>query len=261
MNDADFLNHTADILMGLPTVEAVTLGGSRAQGTNRPDSDWDLAIYYRGPFDPASLEAVGWPGEVCAVGAWGGGVYNGGAWLTIDGRAVDVHYRDLDVIEHEMNEAEAGRFRVELLMFHLVGIPTYLVVAEMAINTVLRGQLPRPNYPEALQATAPEAWLGNAELLFGYAASNHAPYGRITQVAGMIAQAASCSAHAVLAARGEWVTNEKSLLSRAGLRTVDDIVAGLSSDPEALAAAVQEAQRLCQEATRSALSERTPAGR
>lgn len=47
--DQAFLDTTADRLAALPTVRAVTLGGSRAQGTERPDSDWDLAIYYRAP--------------------------------------------------------------------------------------------------------------------------------------------------------------------------------------------------------------------
>ncbi|MER5391250.1 nucleotidyltransferase domain-containing protein, partial [Saccharopolyspora sp. NPDC002686] len=31
----------------------------------------------------------------------------------------------------------------------------------------------------------------------------------------------------VLAARGEWVTNEKRLLAKAGLRAVDEVIAGL----------------------------------
>jgi predicted nucleotidyltransferase len=35
-------------LAGVPGVAAVVLGGSRAAGTHRPDSDWDLGIYYRG---------------------------------------------------------------------------------------------------------------------------------------------------------------------------------------------------------------------
>lgn len=81
-------------------------------------------------------------------------MFNGGAWLTIDGRRVDVHYRDLDVVEHELAEAEEGRFRVEPLLFHLAGIPTYLIVAELAVNRVLRGELPRPaSYPEKRGST------------------------------------------------------------------------------------------------------------
>ncbi|MEU0998957.1 nucleotidyltransferase domain-containing protein [Streptomyces tibetensis] len=243
--DHTFLAATADRLAALPAVEAVTLGGSRAQGTERPDSDWDLAVYYRGAFDPADLRAVGWEGEVCELGAWGGGVFNSGAWLTIEGRSVDVHYRDLDVVEHEAAEAEAGRFRVEPLMFHLAGIPTYLLVAELAVNRVLRGELPHPGaYPRALRESAPAHWHGTAAATLAYAKAGHAPKGAVTQVAGAIALAATQTAHAVLAARGEWVTNEKGLLARAGLRQVDAVIGDLTDDPAALTRAVTDTETL-----------------
>jgi predicted nucleotidyltransferase len=245
LSDPAFLDATAGRLAALPTVQAVALGGSRAQGTHKPDSDWDLAVYYRGPFDPADLRAHGWEGEVSEVGGWGGGVFNGGAWLTIDGRRVDVHYRDLDVVERELAEAEEGRFRVEPLMFHLAGIPSYLIVAELAINRVLRGELPRPDgYPEKLRASAAERWHGTAEGTLAYAKANHAPAGRLTEVAGTLATAAVQAGHGVLAARGEWVTNEKRLLERAGLRGVDEIVGRLRTDPETLLRAIVDAEAL-----------------
>lgn len=202
-SDAAFLDTTADRLAALPGVRAVALGGSRAQGTARPDSDWDLAVYYRGAFDPADLRAVGWEGEVSEIGGWGGGVFNGGAWLTIDQRRVDVHYRDLEVVERELAEAEEGRFRVEPLLFHLAGIPSYLIVAELAINRVLRGELPRPAaYPEKLRTSAAERWHGTARATLAYAKANHAPAGRLTEVAGALATAAVQAGHGVLAARG-----------------------------------------------------------
>ncbi|MEU6036535.1 nucleotidyltransferase domain-containing protein [Actinomadura sp. NPDC047616] len=243
-DDQAFLDGLADLLAALPAVRAVTLGGSRAQGTHRPDSDWDLAVYYRGGFDPDDLRALGLPGEVSEVGEWGGGVFNGGAWLTVDGRRVDVHYRDLDVVEHQLAEAREGRFHIEPLMFHLAGIPSYLVVGELALNRVLRGELPRPEYPAALRAAAPRRWRANAQLTLAYAKANHAPHGRLTEVSGALATAAMQSAHAVLAARGEWVTNEKTLLGRAGLRDVDRIVAGLAPDPASLTRAIEEAETL-----------------
>ncbi|MFF3983197.1 nucleotidyltransferase domain-containing protein [Streptomyces sp. NPDC001797] len=244
-DDQTFLTATTTRLAALPTVRAVALGGSRAQGTHRPDSDWDLAVYYRGAFDPADLRAIGWEGEVSEVGGWGGGVFNGGAWLTVDGRRVDVHYRDLDVVEHELAEAEEGRFRVETLLFHLAGIPSYLVVAELAVNRVLSGTLPRPvAYPERLRATAPGRWRGTARATLGYAKANHAPHGRLTEVAGAVATAALQAGHAVLAARGEWVTNEKRLLERAGMREVDDILGGLRAESGELFRAVAEAELL-----------------
>ncbi|MEU2596882.1 nucleotidyltransferase domain-containing protein [Streptomyces hirsutus] len=253
--DQAFLDTTADRLAALPGVRAVTLGGSRAQGTERPDSDWDLAVHYRGEgaFDPDDLRAVGWEGEVSDIGGWGGGVFNGGAWLTIDGRRVDVHYRDLDVVEHALAEAEQGRFRVEPLMFHLAGIPTYLLVAELAINKVLRGELPRPAvYPPALRETAPPRWYGTATATLAYAKAGHAPKGAVTQVAGAVAVAATQTAHAVTAARGEWVTNEKGLVERAGLTDVDALTEGLTRSPDALVRAVTAAEALFRRAVETA---------
>jgi hypothetical protein len=244
VSDPEFLTEVADALAGLPAVRAVALGGSRAQGTQRPDSDWDLAIYYRGDFPVQSLRDLGWRGEISEIGGWGGGVFNGGAWLSIDGRRVDIHYRDLDSIEHELAESRAGRFRIEPLLFHLAGIPTYLVVAELAVNRVLRGTLPRPSYPEPLRRSAPRAWSARAEMGLDYALRNHAPRGRVTLVAGSIAVAATQLAHAVLAARGEWVTNEKLILDRAGLRGVDEVVAGLTAEERVLADAVLAARDL-----------------
>lgn len=242
-SDEDFLDRTADRLAALPGVHAVTLGGSRAQGTERPDSDWDLALYYRGSFDPGDLRALGWEGEVCGIGDWGGGVFNGGAWLTVEGRRVDIHYRDLAAAEHELAEAEAGRFRVEPLMFHLVGIPTYLIVAELAVNRVLRGDTPRPRtYPPALRASAPPHWSGVADATLAYARVGHAPRGALAQVAGAVAVAATCAAHAVMAARGEWVTNEKGLLQRAGLGGIDELVTRLTATPDTLVQGVTEAE-------------------
>ncbi|MEU9592435.1 nucleotidyltransferase domain-containing protein [Streptomyces sp. NPDC048219] len=244
VTDQAFLATTADRLAALPAVRAVALGGSRAQGTHRPASDWDLAVYYRGAFDPDDLRALGWPGEVSGIGEWGGGVFNGGAWLTIDERRVDVHYRDLDVVERETAEAEAGRFAVEPLMFHLAGIPTYLMVAELAVNEVLRGELPRPAYPEALRVTAPAHWYGAATATLAYAKAGHAPRGALTQVAGAIALAATQTAHAVLAARGQWVTNEKGLVERAGLGGTDVLMAELLPEPAALARSVTHTEML-----------------
>jgi predicted nucleotidyltransferase len=244
MDDLEFTDHVADALASLPAVEAVALGGSRARGTQRPGSDWDFAVYYRGGFDPGELRALEWPGEVSEIGEWGGGVFNGGAWLTVDGRRTDVHYRDLDVVEHELAEARQGRFHREQLMFHLAGIPSYLVVAELALNQVLRGRLPRPSFPQALRSNASAQWRETARATLSYAEDHGAPRGGRTEVVGAIAVAAMQQAHAVLASRGIWATNEKTLLDRAGLRGIDDVTAGAGSRPEELAAAVEEARAL-----------------
>ena len=241
MDDDAFLAYVGERLGELPAVEAVTLGGSRAEGTHRPDSDWDFSVYYRGHFDPQALRDTGWPGEVFEVGGWSKGVFNGGAWLEIDGRRVDVHYRDLAVIEHELSEAREGRFHIEPLMFHLAGIPSYLIVAELAINRVLRGDMPRPDFPPLLRELAPTVWMDRARMTLGYARTAYVKGGLVTEMAGAIAAAAAMTGHAVLAARGEWITNEKRLLERAGLRFIDELVMGLRAEAASLDSSINQA--------------------
>jgi hypothetical protein len=245
VSDEAFAAYVGQRLGTVPRTAAVTLGGSRADGTSRADSDWDFSLYYRGAFDPAGIRALGWAGEVFPVGGWGGGVFNGGAWLTVDGRRVDVHYRDLDEVEYHLAEARAGRFRVERLLFHLVGIPTYLLVAELAVRHVLYGDLPSVDeYPEALRQSAPVHWVTEARQTLGYARTAYAPAGQVAQTAGAIAAALACAAHGVLAARGQWITNEKRLIDRAGLLHGDTVLTALGATPESLVQAVDDAQAL-----------------
>jgi hypothetical protein len=248
LDDGPFCGYVAGQLKALPGVEAVALGGSRAAGTNRLDSDWDFAVYYRRGFSPESLRALGWPGRVFEIGGWGGGVFNGGAWLQVEGRQVDVHYRDLGDVEQELAHARAGRFGIERLLFHLAGIPTYIVVAELALNRVLSGDLEHPAYPDPLRAAAPRRWWGDAQATLDYGRAAYAGRGKLTETAGTIAVAAVQAAHAVLAAAGQWVTNEKTLVDRAGLRGLDEILAGLAPGPGRLTRAVDGARELLQEA-------------
>jgi hypothetical protein len=246
VNDAELIDAVGGRLHALRGVAAVSLGGSRAAGTAQPDSDWDLAIYYHGQFDPSQLRAIGWPGTVFGVGEWGGGVFNGGAWLDIDGRRVDVHYRDLERVNHELGESVDGRFAIEPLAFHLAGVPTYILIAELAGNVVVRGVLPKPaEYPEALRRSARKVWWSRAEEALGYARTAHAPAGRATPCLGLLAQAALQAAHAVAAARGIWVTNDKTLWDRAGIPGVDAALARPGRDPEALTAVVNDVAARC----------------
>ncbi|HEX6674260.1 MAG TPA: nucleotidyltransferase domain-containing protein [Actinomycetes bacterium] len=240
IDDGQFAELIAERTAAIPGVLAVTLGGSRAQGGHRPDSDWDFGLYYRRRLDPDDVRALGWPGTVFAPGEWGGGVMNGGAWLTIDGRRVDLIYRDLDEVEHHVAEAEQGRFEVEQLPFYLAGIPTYVVVGELAIARVLVGALPRPGFPTVLRERAARYWSAAARLSLGYAEDVYAARGDALGCAGTLARAVVEAAHGRLAARGEWALNEKHVVARAGLDGLIPLFARLGSTPEALRGAVEE---------------------
>jgi hypothetical protein len=56
----------------------------------------------------------------------------------------------------------------------------------------------------------------------------------------------------VLAARGEWITNEKTLLTRAGLRQVDELIAAARPDEGALRELVDRTSETCRDALREA---------
>jgi predicted nucleotidyltransferase len=71
----------------VPGVLAVTLGGSRASGTHRPDSDRDFSLYYRDSIDVGAIRTLGYPGTVSEPGEWAYPM-NGGAWLTVEGTKV-----------------------------------------------------------------------------------------------------------------------------------------------------------------------------
>lgn len=225
----------------------MALGGSRVYGDPGPETDWDFSVYYRRTFNPDDLRAVGWPGEVSEIGAWGGGVFNGGAWLTVDGRQVDVHYRDLEEVDRVRREAEVGVFQIEPLMFHVAGIPSYILLAELAEGSCVRGALPLPAFPEALREGASRMWGERAELLFSYADTGHAAGGRLLQAIGMTAEAVTCAAHAILADEGRWVTNEKRILALAGLADVDELLRSVRLTEDGIVLLMRDMQDRCRQ--------------
>lgn len=243
------LGPVADALQRLPGVEAVALGGSRAQGTSRPDSDWDVAVYYHEGFDPEAIRQLGWPGQLSDLGGWGP-IFNGGGKLAVDGQMIDIHYRDLGLIDQIHDAACRGEFTIEPLLFHQAGLPSYILLAELGIGTTLRGQLPQWDYPEALRSSAPGIWWEHAALTLLYAEEGHARHGRVAQCAGLLSEAACRTAHAILAHCGEWVTNEKQLLSKAGLQGIDRVVTQLAPEPTSLLQAAAQARALLVSAAR-----------
>jgi len=199
---------------------AVTLGGSRATNTAVEGSDWDFGLYYRGRLDPADVRAMGWQGRVFAPGEWGR-IVNGGAWLTIDGSKVDLIYRDIDEVLRWTSAAEGGDFEIHREVGYVAGIATYVLAGELALGKVLSGELPRPRFPQQLRQTAPAAWsrLAAGALQF---AEVHADRGDRVACLANLCQAVLAAAQGRLAAAGEWVLNEKRLVQRARLGSIQD---------------------------------------
>ncbi len=96
---------------------ALVLGGSRARGTAHPSSDYDLGLYYEAgvPLDVNELRTaitslVDDPAKAALTdfGGWGPWT-NGGGWLFISGRKVDLLYRDLARVRAVIAECRAGQ--------------------------------------------------------------------------------------------------------------------------------------------------------
>ncbi|WP_446216943.1 nucleotidyltransferase domain-containing protein [Micromonospora sp. IBHARD004] len=131
----------ADRLQEVDGVVAVALGGSRARCEHRPDSDWDLGLYYRGALDVAALREVAAAVaddevELTAPGGWGPWV-DGGGWLRIGGVAVDWIYRDLDRVHRSWADCRAGRYQVGVQAGHPLGFYSHAYAGEVALCQVL----------------------------------------------------------------------------------------------------------------------------
>ncbi|GGY99468.1 nucleotidyltransferase domain-containing protein [Streptomyces nitrosporeus] len=209
----------------VPGVRAVALGGSRARGTHRPDSDWDLGIYYRGGLDVAGLTALasafqGGPVEVAGPGGWGPWV-DGGAWLTVDGVAVDWILRDLDRVESVWSDCRNGRFEVGVQPGHPLGFWSPCYAGEVALGRVLADpsqeltglQKEMRRYPEPLRRSLAEAaW----EAEFSVAAARKsAPAGDTLHVALCLSRAFGILAQSLHAHHRTWCLNEKGALAAA----------------------------------------------
>lgn len=220
------LTGLADRLVGVPGVVAVLLGGSRARGTHRPDSDVDLGVYYRPPLDVTALGALarevdGPDATVTATGAWGPWV-DGGAWLSVDGVAVDWIYRDVDRVQQAWLQAREGRVAWQAQVGHPLGVLDVLYAGEVALGIVLAdptGELTglqeqARTFPERLAQTLVRR-LPEASFTIGIARKAVARCD-VVYVAGCLFRALGVCAFALHAHAGRWVLNEKGAIAAAG---------------------------------------------
>lgn len=218
---ADRLQGMARDVCAVEGIRAVALGGSRARGTNRPDSDLDLGLYYDGDLDVRALEelATRWTGSTTSIvpGGWGAWV-DGGAWLHVDGTPVDWILRDVRRVDEQCDRAVRGQFSFQPQAGHPLGFLDVSYAGEVAtcvplcdeegLLAALRARV--TPYPEALRtAMLRELWQVDF-LLDG--AQKGAKAGDTAYVALCAASAAMLVAHGWHAFSRRWVTNEKGLV-------------------------------------------------
>src|SRR5215813_10490232 len=115
-NDEVLIGRLVRAFGGVPGVRAIVLGGSRARREATAHSDYDVGLYYEAdnPIDTGRLAkaAMLLPGaassSVTAIGEWGPWI-NGGAWLTVEGRRVDLLYRCIDKVRGVIDACCVGQ--------------------------------------------------------------------------------------------------------------------------------------------------------
>jgi hypothetical protein len=222
-------------LMGVPGAVAVTRE-EPSMRPGRPGGEPAYVLYYRGTLDAGELRKLAPEGEVAKPGL-GDRPTDGGATLTIEGRRVDVILRNLDAVEHCVAEASEGRFEIEAVDGWVAGMPTYVLLGELATSVALAGELPRPEFPAALRKSATHRWYDAAACALEVAESL-ALRGDVAGCAGLLAKAALATAEARLAERGEWVLGEGGIVRRAGLGRTEVILASTGDRPLDLGRAV-----------------------
>jgi|WetSurSiteA1Bulk_404760.scaffolds.fasta_scaffold25111_2 predicted nucleotidyltransferase len=259
------------ILNQVSGIEAIVLGGSRARGTYTLESDVDLGLYYHptAPIDTKQLNQIATEMDddhrkdlVTEPGGWGPWI-NGGGWLTIQGQAVDLIYRDLYKVTRVILEALDGRFEMAYQPGHPQGFPSYIYLSEVALciplwephNTIRGLKLKTSPYPPRLKHAIIDRFWWEA----GFSLKNaqkSIKTGDVAYAAGCCFRCVACLAQTLFAVNEQYWMNEKGALSiAAGFKSVpdglDERVATafelLNRTPEGIAVAIETLQKLLEE--------------
>lgn len=225
-NDITELIETiTDKLAVISGIKAIVLGGSRADNSNRPDSDIDLGIYYdnQNEFDLEAIKSLANKlndtsnPTVTPLGGWGKWV-NGGAWLTIKQQRVDFLYRDLNFVTQTIHDCKKGIKQSDFYQQPPFGFHSYIYCAEIQTckilfdpeNIIANLKLEVKEYPKALRKAIVDGFLWDAEFSLGHCKKS-AERGEILIVAGCLTKIASDFIQVLYALNNTYFIGEKKL--------------------------------------------------
>lgn len=166
-------------------IVGIVLGGSRATNTHSKDSDYDIGIYYdedKGfnihDIDPIAtqLDDESRSDLVSDIGGWGPWV-NAGAWMTVDGQAVDIIFRDIHRVAHEIQNGLNGKISSHYHAGHPHAFLNIMYMGELAVSQILFDEMNQLKklkektqpYPKALKETIINHFIFEADFAYEHA--------------------------------------------------------------------------------------------
>ena len=247
------------------------LGGSRARGTHSETSDIDLGIYYypASALDLIELARVASEIDdehrvnlVTGVGGWGPWI-NGGGWLKVDRRSVDLLYRDLDKVSRVIADSCEGRFEIAYQPGHPHAFKSYIYLSEVALcqplwdphGTVARLKGKTQPYPPRLKRAIIDAfwWETDFSLKIGQKSMSR---GDVAYAAGCCFRCVACLAQTLFAINEQYWMNEKGAVALASgfqaspaqfSERVQSVFEQLKGSAQAIGAGIETLQALVDE--------------
>jgi hypothetical protein len=217
----------AKALIQVAGVQAVVLGGSNCTGTATEFSDLDIGVYYGDGLDVQRMSEVMTllddthrEGLLNKPGEWGKWI-NGGAWLTVEGRKVDILLRDTSLVASVIDDCQQGHVTVDFKAGHPFGFVNAIYMGEVKYCIPLKdpqhvmGGLKRLAEPisKAYRDAASGWFLWEAEFS-GMTGRSSIAKKDIVYASGALFKGILCLTQALVAANGEILLNEKGALKR-----------------------------------------------
>ncbi len=219
------LQQMVDRLKPVHGLRAIVLGGSYASGSERPDSDIDIGLYYdeNQPLDIDQIRSIASllndaPNPtVTDLGGWGTWV-NGGAWLTIGGQRVDFLYRNIDFVSSTIDDCNAGNVRSDYWQQPAYGFHSFMYCTETAIccplydpdQVIERLKAKVAQYSPHLKQAIIKNFLWSARFTLD-TTSKPASRGEVYLVTGCLARTIHCLVQVLYALNETYYLSEKKL--------------------------------------------------
>jgi hypothetical protein len=272
---AALLDEVTEALRAVPGVAALALGGSHARGTQTPESDLDIGLYYcqETPFSTENIREIarryspGADPTVTDFYEWGPFV-NGGAWIANPVCKIDFLYGNLDQLDEIVATAQQGEWRHNFDQKPPFGFRTVTTLGEIhyckplhdAKKLLVPLKARVAHFPPTLKKTIVQDVLWAAEFSF-VMARGFAESGDVPNTVGCMTRIFHYLVQALFALNEAYFMNDKRVLAEIKTfarkphgfgATMTSVLSAPGSTPEALGISLEKLEAIFAETAKLA---------